>query len=265
MRCRDTTVKRWRAKFLRARAEHVKIVGQRMRGHGAYSDKLVGLTVPHEGDASERIEWFRRAFAKFRRWFADHMPRFLGGRKPGRVWQQTSYESRGGHWRNARLIERRGYAWTRAIEWVDSSDGAGHPHAHIWALCPYLPQWEMTRAWRAALASSDPPYKDASAWPIPIRVDIRRVRRARDVAAELIKYVTKDLRYESDGSSRLVPPYIYAQVYELFAGTRRTQSSRGFMARAGLAPCTHCGSRRVKQCEMISARDVAKPVIVKRE
>ena len=255
--CRKRAMRRAQARFLRARSERVRRIGRRMRGHGAYSDKLVTFTVPHVGTAAERIEWLRRAQERFGRWWADHMPRDIAGKKPGLVWQQTSHEARGGHWRIARPEERLGYAWLRSIEWKQSADGEGHPHAHVWALCPYLPQRELTRAWRRALAASDPPvagYVDAShevpsepgsSWPIPIRVDIRRIRSAKEAAAEVIKYATKDLEHESrDGerTGKLVEPSVYATVYQLFCGRRRIQACRGFYAcLADSMPCRDCG------------------------
>lgn len=242
-RCRDISIRRWRARFLRAREEQVKLIGRRMRGYGAYSDKLVTLVAPHAGDAEERIEWVRRAVTIFSKWWREHMPRPLGSRHPGRVWQATNYESRGGHWRLARIEEQRGYAWSRAFEWKLGADAQGHPHAHIWALCPYLPQWEVTRAWRRALAAAHPPYEAEPAWPIPIRVDIRR-KSVREVMVEVVKYITKDVETNADGTHELVSPEIYAIVYQLFAGRRRIQSSRGFMGLAGNSPCPDCHATR---------------------
>jgi hypothetical protein len=264
--CRNRVIKRFRLRFLRARNVALEAAGSKLRGRGAWTDKLLTFTAPHVGTVDERIEWVRRAWLLFRRWWSDHIPHYrTKSRDRGFLWDcrcrwhlvgkpcehDGPCEETG--WRRALRHECGPVAWTRVIEWTQGSDGLGHPHIHVWALCPWMPRAEVTGAWHRALLASEPP--GAFAPEKLLKVDIRH-RSAAQVARELIKYLTKDLEYHKDRLGRktfaLVNPRVFATVYRLFAGTRRTQSSRGFM-RGSQVPrkCLDCGSTRKKSTEIV--------------
>jgi len=73
---------------------------------------------------------------------------------------------------------------------------------------------------------------------------------AKAVAAELVKYITKDQTkadaHDPESCDLMVSAEVFGLVYELYAGHRRSQSSRGFIG-MGDAPaeCPDCHATRV--------------------
>ena len=212
--CRKRKGKRARKRFLLARSAALqnalrKGLMRKQRRGGAYSEKLLTLTVPHQGlDLRERIELMQLAWPKFLKAFR-------------------------------RMLEdvgaKRDSVFYAVSEWAAAqSDDDGHPHRHIYLLCPWLLRERLVELWKRALANAG--YR----WELgeqPI-LDVRRVK-PDEVAKELIKYLTKDL--VADG--QLIPPAVFAQVYEMYDGKRRFQGSRGFMSCVLQAPCADCGER----------------------
>lgn len=135
----------------------------------------------------------------------------------------------------------RDLLFRRAFEWTMTNDPDGHPHWHTYLLSPYIPQSDLAELWRAAVLAVDvieAQVPRSEKCPSGVVVDIRRQTGGKKGAAELIKYMTKDLL--PDGSR--VPPEVMARVYSSLGGRRRTQSSRGFyVGVATRAECRDCG------------------------
>lgn len=207
--CRNKAATRTRRRFSTARNAVMKAALQagRLYGSKRFTEKLLTLTVPHAiQDARRRFELVKLGW--------PHFLRALNAR-----------------WKRAGIKEH--VYWYRVHEWTPGSDSFGHPHVHVWLLCDYIEQSWLADAWRAACAKVGHVWGDQ-----PTILDIRQARGS-DVAHEVIKYLTKDLMPGGD----LVPPQVYAVMYQLYDGARRTQGSRGFLKHAGsdLAECP-CGA-----------------------
>jgi hypothetical protein len=237
------------ARLAKARREAVSQVAKaglfrRLRKGGAWSEKLVTLTIPHfeELGILERIHFLRAAWKAFavrwNKWLRDHVD---GQRLDVRGHRQTR--------------------WYRNVEWTtaEASDRLGHPHAHMWFLGPYLPGAKASEAgtgsnlvqnlWGAALESAaegfpalvDPSGKlraDVAALCRAVVVDVRRCQPGPKSLLEVIKYLFKDLVGTAKGESgrpQRLAPETWAKVFEGFDGTRTTQGSRGLMGLASVA------------------------------
>lgn len=243
-RCRDAWAGRLRRKFIRSRAAACRVVGWRMRGAGAWSEKLVTLTVPHEGLAQDRIKWAREAWPIFlRSWRAALLEGFrarlgkLSDERPrtrdasGKLRYAQSPRDR------AAKRELDAVRWYKVTEWTPGDDGEGHPHHHFWAICPWVDREQLRELWRAALGA-------AGLAVGFVAVDVRRIHGGRRSAAELVKYFTKDTQGTVEGGNvRGVAPAVYATAFRLMHGTRRTQGARGFIKAAGVQPCQEEGCK----------------------
>lgn len=216
MACRAVKVAELRGKFLAAREDVVReakaaglLIPER-RG-GPYRDKFLTLTVPHltNDTVASRIERVLAAWGVFRRLLKE--------------------------WFNARDIKR--VEWLRVLEWtLGKFDQLGNPHIHVWLFAPYLARPMLKELWgRGMLAAGCSP----RACERPI-LDIRQMTDPRSGAAELIKYLTKDIVANGEH----IDPKLYAQVINALDNHRQTQSSSGFMSRAAKAPrlCEQCYS-----------------------
>ncbi len=117
---------------------------------GAWSEKMLTLTVPHvqlhdvradspvadalEGEGmrttvNARIAALRLAWPRFMRAL-----RKLILRAEGKFFAEA-------------------FRYFRFLEWTRGSDGQGHPHFHVYLLCPFIPQAELARLWANALTS----------------------------------------------------------------------------------------------------------------
>jgi hypothetical protein len=64
-------------------------------------------------------------------------------------------------------------AWLRNFEWTPGkSDLLGHPHFHIWLLCPYIDEKVIRHFWRCALRTVGYSH-DSTRWCI----DVHRAQR----------------------------------------------------------------------------------------
>jgi hypothetical protein len=205
------------AHFMRSRAEvmaralRAGVLRRSLPG-GRYTEKFLTLTVPHGGlDLGERIETafdaWRRFVPKLRRYMREHEQQFLR-REPGED-------------------GARSWWYFRRFEWTPGTDGQGHPHFHLWLLCPYLPRDTVRQWWVDALRAAKK--ADGSRAYAPGELDTVLTPDVRechgDVSRELIKYITKDWH-----EGKRLAPHVYARVFEALDGRRLTQASRGFMA-----------------------------------
>ena len=221
--CRKTTANEKRCRFLAARdavvaeARTLGLLLPHRRG-GPYGDKFLTLTIPHlaQDTVGTRIQRLQLAWPPFLKLL------------------------------NAHLRERviRHVEWFRVIEWtIGKADQLGNPHLHLWLFAPYLDRELLVNLWRQALLRAGCP-PDKCLRPV---LDIRAMRDAHTGAQELIKYLTKDI---TAGGEKL-PPELYAQVIAALEGSRQTQASRGFMARAAAsAPPCECGSPLPKRIRL---------------
>lgn len=220
VRCRAAIAAEKRGKFLAARADVVTdvesagLLNRRRRG-GPYGEKLLTLTIPHlpTDTVATRIVRLRVAWPAFLKRFCAHLR-----------------ESVINH------VE-----WFRVIEWtIGETDERGHPHLHLWLFAPYVDQDFIRHLWRNALLATGCPSERCQR----VIVDIREMKDPGGGAQELIKYLTKDIT----ANGQKLPAELYAQVVQALDGTRQTQASKGFMARAESAtPACDCGSTLPKR------------------
>jgi hypothetical protein len=221
--CRKTTAGEKRCRFLAARdaviaeARKLGLLLPHRRG-GPYGDKFLTLTIPHlaPDTVGTRIQRLQLAWPPFLKLLNAHL--------------------------RARVI--RHVEWFRVIEWtIGKADQLGNPHLHLWLFAPYLDRELLVDLWRQALLRARCP-PEACLRPV---LDIRAMRHAQSGAQELIKYLTKDI---TAGGEKL-PPELYAQVIAALEGSRQTQASRGFMARAAASPpLCECGSPLPKRVRL---------------
>ncbi|RYZ01662.1 MAG: hypothetical protein EOO73_34845 [Myxococcales bacterium] len=217
--CKAFVASKKRTVFRRAREVTVAAVAKRglLKGWNRWSEKFLSLTTPHFPNQSipERIYCVLRAWGRFLRRLNKH-------------WLDQKVKSA---------------EFFRVHEWTIGDDLLGHPHLHVWLLCPYLEKDELQAWWGQALA-------DVTGEPGALRaiVDIREATSGVD--QELIKYMTKDIM--PDGSK--VPPELYAEVYKALDGHRNTQASKGFMGKAKQAArACECGSDLPKRVRRVKA------------
>ncbi len=205
--CRSRGGARLRDKFKRSREaalEKVKLA-EGLVGFDRWSEKLITLTVPHS-ECGVSVDSVRRVRLVADAW--THLLRSMRKKGP---------------FRKDRGLEP---FWYRVSEWTPGSDGRGHPHIHLWALCPWVDRSWLCAAWRSALSSVGFQWEPEQQPVIDVRAVRERNGRTSDaLSQELIKYMTKDIH-----DAALVDPSLFALVYEMYDGSRRTQGSRGFIA-----------------------------------
>lgn len=215
--CRGRRAKRQLARFTVGHDLAVNRLRSRMKARtrgGRWAEVFYTFPVPHislERDALEVVHAWRR----FRRVLAHYL------------------KVRGSQWRDVPFF--------RSVE-VTSSKG-GHWHVHVWSILPYIPQWLLAHLWGQSLSSD---YRalvarrdvadlgqvhgrdaEALAWLGSSRLlsPVVDVRRAEHAAAELIKYMVKDIEHGA-----LVSPLWYARAYQALEGMRSHESSRKWLA-----------------------------------
>ncbi len=220
--CRGELKKAQRKRFGLARAGKLAAalkrgLFRRDRPGGRFGEKFMTFTVPHRGWDDRTGRYFVLSAEERVRLRDEAFPKLI--REVRRYWRVQSGDA-------ADFV-----AWQRRYEWTPGADGLGHPHVHVWALCPYIPRAMLKEWWYRALANVG--WCGGRAMLVP---DIREPH-GKDLERELIKYLVKDLVGDGD----FVAPETYATAYRLHDGKRRTQSSRGFMSRIPLsAPCGAC-------------------------
>jgi hypothetical protein len=271
--CRAQSAIERRARFGRGRAAAVRrtsragLFSPRRRG-GRWSEKHMTLTIPHlhvEGDAAtvhHRVSSIFDAWRSFtislrKHWLVQRVSALLGlGLKRAEARARAKAEQR--------LAPERYY---RFFEWTPGSDLQGHPHFHVWLLCPFLDHAWVARTWGNALRGVGVAFEDD-----PI-VDVREVRtRPNEMARELLK--TKEAiklsRLETSGrggqviveyadgwtivdvvESGRVPVSLIAALYEALEARRVSQASLGLLAPHELAICGECGEQGAMVIRML--------------
>lgn len=245
-----------RARFGRARGRAMLAALRyglkiRNRGGGAYSEKMLTLTLPHRSlaDASGLVRELAktdveaRIVALFLAW-----PKLL--KKINR------------HWKDRLEFET---TYHRAFEWKiarDPKDQAGHPHFHIYMHSPWIDVKLIREWWAEALR--------AVGWPVAIdaqgrnviSVDLRRLREWNGAAVrELLKGGREaaltlsrvtfaegpgvDAFKYADGWTLgdildFCSPRVSADLYCALEGRRLTQASRGFFIGDEPPTCAGC-------------------------
>lgn len=173
--CRKRTGDRFRVDFERKRqgitsaAARAGLMTRRRRRAvgGRFSERLVTLTVPHEGNPAERLELARRGWERFWRLMSDELRPELSKIRAGilsyddETGEVLRKPKRGRGARRARaahgispdeltLWDLVQYLWVR--EWTPGEDGLGHPHFHVWLFSPFLAHWRVQQLWTRALA-----------------------------------------------------------------------------------------------------------------
>jgi hypothetical protein len=211
------------------RARSAGLLGAYRRG-GRWSEKFLTVTVPHRGDTKHRIDVLFEAWRTFSRWFQKSWRELPGshGVKP---------------------------AFHRSFEWTPGNDGLGHPHFHVWLLCPFLPYKDARAVWRTALEHAGMVLDDDE--PTIIHISEVRTRPAEFghellKGADAVRFAKLDIGGEDvfeyatgwsivdvarDGR---VDPTVERDLYITLEGRRLTQGSRGFLL-PRIARCPSCG------------------------
>ena len=230
--CRTRRNQRTRQRFRRSRLVALAALRRRglLHGFGRWSEKLLTLTIPH-AEMGRPLEPERRLAILKAGWvrLLRDLNRLVFG--------------------PASAAKRVEVHWYAAHEWTPGEDGLGHPHLHVWLLCPWLDRDFLVERWRVALAAEGFCWGEDERPILDVRAARGRDGRTDDsVANELIKYLTKDLveTKSEHGANRLVDPAVYARMYQLYDGKRRSQGSKGFTALAdenvAKATCCSCGA-----------------------
>jgi len=226
LHCRGKLASTRRARVERAR-ENVVRAGRRRglcnrsRPNGAWTEKLVTLTLPHDPSlgVGDRIEIvFRRAWKHFRRHF--------------KTWLQT--------------VDHAGdqVRWYMAKEWTAGSDRKGHPHIHFWFWGPFIDRDIVCDIWRDALERAGfgelalVGRKFRHVYDGDLIVDVKKLRPGKGGMYEVVKYIVKDRE-----AGELVDPALFAEVYEALDGMRTQQGSKGFLQLGDLEARCDCGER----------------------
>lgn len=216
-----------------------KNIDAQLFGVGAFSEKMVTLTVPHFGDDVQCVK--ERIDAIFEAWkiFSRSMQRDL---------------------RRRRKWDPMGQVWMhRAFEWTPGGDALGHPHFHVWLLCPFISLDVLREMWTEALELAGIGMEGFAV------VNITRFETLSPaLAREIIKGGQKKaLNYSGKKESNeigsafdyadgwaisdvwdQIESDVLAEIYKALEGKRLSQGSRGFYD-VGIekvqGDCRHCG------------------------
>lgn len=208
-------------------------------GRDRLSSRFLTVTLPAlEGGAEEQARVVRGAWRRF-----------------ANSWRNS--------WRKSGRAELCRYV--RVVEATSGTEGQGHVHAHAWVLSPFVRHHRLRAMWGRALIAEGVPRsaiphraksellaellelgdRETYAWakrtlsrevPWPV-LDVRAAKGpAADVAAELAKYLCKDLAANGEE----LEPELFAAIFRGLAGGRLATASRGFWI-AILCECDTCG------------------------
>lgn len=246
--CRQRTAQKFRLDFERKRlglvaaATRAGLTRRNQRRGERWGERLLTLTLPHLGNARERVRTLRATWARFWRTLRKHLAPKLRG-DSGITLEDVArgfpknFEKRDDP-NSLKLLDLLSYL--HVFEWTPGTDGEGHPHMHVWLFSQYIDRDLIKELWEAAYAH----VLDVPRVLLPsLVVDIRKA--GGDVAHELVKYLTKDWEISSTGAKR-ASPATFANVYAELDGKRMRQSSAGLamwaVAKVNACPC--CGFER---------------------
>jgi hypothetical protein len=225
---------------------------RRNRKGGRFSEKMLTLTLPHaklsdlvkgsvkaraRDDVHARILALWTAIPSFMR----RLRAYLKKREPF-LWQQVRFH--------------------RSFEWTPASDGAGHPHFHIYAFAPFLDARLLRVWWGEALFDAGWPIDFDDAGFPKVRIDLRELRGFNSNAIrELLKGGRRSAltlsqidRGPGDDAfsyaegwtlgdiKEFCSPDVQARLYCALEGRRLTQASSGFFLEDEKLHCACCGS-----------------------
>jgi rubrerythrin len=250
--CRARTAQRFRTEFenkrlgLTTAAARAGLTRRAQRKSERWGARLLTLTLPHEGQARERIQVLQATWARFWRTLTDALrPKLqdpcgitledLPGGLSKRAFETTEA-----------FLERTSkpltfadlLSYVKVLEWTPGDDQLGHPHLHVWLFSRYLEQAWLQELWEQA-------YAHVTHTPRRTLALVHIEAAGDDVAHELVKYLTKDWEMSADGAKR-ASPAVFAQVYAELADKRLRQTSAGFamwgVEKFKACPC--CGFER---------------------
>lgn len=152
-------------------------------------------------------------------------------------------------------------AWYRAFEWTPGGDEHGHPHFHVWIVCPYLPQ-ELVREWwghaleRAGLhgASRRSLVVDIRDWTQPIHELVKGAKAIKGQRPDVAQYIEGWSIVDTINGSR-IGPEVAARLYEALDGARLVQTSTRFLARL-VDLCPSCGCHGSTDVRIVSPEEL---------
>lgn len=272
--CADAVAKKRQGRIANARVAaildgHDAGLFFRKRRGGAFSEKMLTLTVPHIRVEDARGELRKACTGMF---YVSHVnariaalrlawPKFLRSVKR---WLKRNDPAGARHFNYYRLFE-----WTRA------SDGFGHPHFHVYLFSPWLDVALCRQWWAKAL--------DAIGCPVPLRdgephvmIDLKRLagfnwnalrelvksgdRRAIETTLGTLRAPGLDaVEYAAawtmaDAFAELPPESVDATIdvqrdlYVANEGKRLAQGSRGFLSPPPIPVCECCGASMFVAC-----------------
>lgn len=271
--CDVDNAKTRRARFGRARGAALLVALRHElfrpnRAGGRYGEKMLTLTVPHveledtEGEIREKSSCAidARIRALFSAW-----PRFV--RKVNRWWKAH------------RQTDVR---YHRAFEWTLANDGKGHPHFHVYLLCPFVDVGLIREWWAEALRKIGCPVErerfggrsvvmvDLRVLRVPDASTVRELLKGGKRSAIELSHLTFDKDRPLYLGGREAFDYadgwtlgevtasddVRAQLYMSLEGRRLTQASRGFFLENDPPACECCGGHdfrvRFEVCEHLT-------------
>lgn len=233
-KCRVETVKKFRGDFERKRlgllttATRAGLTRRRQERSKRWGERMLTLTLPHVGNAAERIDTLCDTWNRFFRLLRDRLRPHLQDPSGITVDELPRASSPNGVRQREELELSLWdlFTYLRVLEWTPGADGDGHPHFHVWMFSRYIDRHLVLGLWqrayyevrRARLAIG--PIQE-----VALVVDIRKADN--DPGRELIKYLTKDWEI-SDRGARRASPAVFSSVYARLDGKRMRQSSARF-------------------------------------
>ena len=233
-KCRVETVKKFRGDFERKRlgllttAARAGLTRRRQQRSKRWGERMLTLTLPHVGNATERIDMLCDTWARFFRLLRDRLRPQL--QDPSGITVDELPRASSPNGIRARdeleLSLWDCFTYLRVLEWTPGADGDGHPHFHVWMFSRFLDRELVKALWerayyevrRSQLAIG--PIQEVS-----LVVDLRKADS--DPGRELIKYLTKDWEINERGARR-ASPAVFSSVYARLDGKRLRQSSARF-------------------------------------
>lgn len=261
-RCRSTAAHERQARFGDARvraltvASRLGLLRQRRTG-GAWSEKLLTLTVPHVqwSDAWARDFILEVTAEHTRRGGGDEaIEVVLRLELLHRAWRVFTVKWLQPWARKVRRLCKGRVRWYRALEVTPGADLFGHPHFHVWMLSPFVDRDALQDAWNLAVAT-------VVGAPFPggdVVLDIKQIRqRPEEIRRELLKGRGHALRFGRAGEDVIayadgwtivdvaggdrISPAAAARIYESLERRRMVQASKELLA-PPLHVCPACSA-----------------------